>query len=130
MRHMRKSLLWFFPLVVTFLSGCAAGGAIFYEATVVTVDERKIGAIFSDQVIDAEIRDAYFDDESSNLRSISPFIFNHVVFLVGEYDAEQDRDKAIAIASGIKGVKSVETYLLQSVHNPLCTIACPERNLS
>jgi hyperosmotically inducible protein len=118
---MKRSLSLLFMLIVVALSGCVAGTAVVYEVATVAVDERKVGVLFSDQSIDVEIKNTYFKDDVTNLRHISPHCFNGCVYLVGEYETEQEKEKAVAIAKSVKGVKSVEPYLLPKVNNARCT---------
>lgn len=103
------------------LSGCAVGGALFYEVSAIAVDERKVEILLSDEGIEAKIEDAFLNDDATNLRSISPFCFNGCVYLVGEYITKQEKEKAIAIARDVKGVKSVEAYLLPKANDDHCT---------
>jgi len=118
---MQRSLWLLFMLIVMALSGCVAGTAVVYEVATISVDERKVGILFSDQGIDVEIKNAYFKDDVTNLRHISPHCFNGCVYLVGEYETEDEKEKAITIAKGVKGVKSVEPYLLPKANDSQCT---------
>jgi hyperosmotically inducible periplasmic protein len=118
---MKRSISLLLMLIFIALSGCAVGGAVFYEVAAIAVDERKIGVLLSDEGIEAKIEDAFLNDEVANLRSISPFCFNGCVYLVGEYATKQDKEKAITVARDVEGVKSVEAYLLPKANDDHCT---------
>ena len=115
---MRRYLSLLVLLIVMAFSGCAF---VVYDVAAVAEDERKMGTLVSDEVIEAKIREAYLKDDATKLRNISPFCFNRSVYLVGEYETEQEKEAAIAIAKSVKGVQSVELYLLPKANDALCT---------
>ena len=53
-------------------------------------------------------------------RDISTYCYNGHVYLVGEYGSDEEREKALEIAQGVSGVRSVTHYLLQKNAGDTC----------
>jgi hyperosmotically inducible protein len=92
-------------------------GCTVYKAA---VDERHVGTIASDTVIKGKILKKFFEDDKIKLLDISTGCYRGHVYLVGEYDDAAQKDRAIKIANGVEGVKSVTTYLVPKKKDDLC----------
>ncbi len=117
---MRKtSLLLMAALVLTasLSSMMLAGCGTIYEAA---MDPRDLGTQTADAKIDAKITKAYYDDKDMSVLSIDPYVFNGDVYLVGEYANATQKAKAVSLAKGVEGVRSVTTYLLPEKEDPAC----------
>jgi hyperosmotically inducible protein len=117
MHPMRRYALLLFIMIVMVFSGCALA---VYELIAIAADERKPGTLLADEFIQLMIREAFQNDDAAKFSNISPFCFNGSVYLVGEYETEQEKERILAITGGVKGVKSVEQYLLPKVNDALC----------
>ena len=86
-------------------SGC---GTIYKAAR----DERSLGTFVDDESIEVKIKGRLFDDEQVKWFDISVYCFMGEVFLVGVVEQEAQRVRAVDLAKGVAGVKSVTTYIL------------------
>jgi hyperosmotically inducible protein len=103
----------FLAVVLLTLTGCITA----YKTV---VDVRDVNTIASDTKIKARIVKAYVDDESIKTLDISTYCYVGRVTLVGEYETTAQRDRAVAIARGTEGVKSVSTYMLPKKEDDPC----------
>ena len=113
MRHVIISIL-FSGFVIFFNTGCV--GTI-YEAA---VDERKVGTIASDKTIEVKILKKLSDGESGDLIDVSVTSYNGDVFLVGEYENSTQKNRFLNSAKSVEGVRSVGSYLRQTVKDHPC----------
>ncbi|MCG6533805.1 MAG: BON domain-containing protein [Syntrophales bacterium LBB04] len=111
----KKYIFTLLILLVVCLYGC--GGLLIYD---VAVDERKTGTIVSDEVIAVKIRQAFVMSGDVKLRNMSTFCYRGCVYLVGEQETEEEKERAIEIANAVKGVISTEVYLLPKQRDDLC----------
>jgi len=51
-------------------------------------------------------------DETAKFLDVSSYCYTGNVYLVGEYETENQKERAILIARGVKGVASVTPYML------------------
>jgi hyperosmotically inducible protein len=58
--------------------------------------------------------------------NITPRCYNGHAYLVGEYETENQKERAVEIAKAVEGVKTLETYLLPKKKDDSCK---PEENL-
>ena len=94
-------------------SGCiwlAVGGtgAATYE---VAKDERTIGTKLEDAAITSSVKARLLTDEQIDAFDINVDTYEGVVTLHGHTETRSDRTRAIKIASGVKGVRSVTSQL-------------------
>jgi hyperosmotically inducible protein len=110
-----KSIVKMLPIFIILLmvSGC---GTIYSAA----VDERNVSTIASDTSIKGEIVKQFIDDDKIETLDISVGCYKGHVYLVGEYDTAVQKDRAINIAKGVEGVKSVTPYLLPKKKGDIC----------
>lgn len=100
------------------VAGCSTSGVIYDLAA----DERSATAIVSDNVIKTAIQGSLLEDREMKILDISVYCYNGSVYLVGEYDKDAQREKAVKIAKSTKGVKQVEARLFPKRHNDACTL--------
>lgn len=94
-------------------SGCTT----FYGAA---VDERNIRTIAGDTKIKAIILDAFIQDDTVKTFDIDIACYYGHVYLIGEYDAEKQKNRAVEIARNVEGVKHVTTHLLKKKKGDPC----------
>ncbi len=94
--------------VLIVLTGCSS---IFGGAYGVAQEERTNRAIYTDEKIKLTI-DKRIMDEVINVFDYATFCYNGDVYLIGEYDTPEQKEKVSKIAHSVKGVKSVTTYIL------------------
>jgi len=91
-------------LTLSFLVGC-----MVYDAA---VTDRKVETYAKDESIEAEIASKSIADETAKFLDVSAYCYAGNVYLVGEYETEKQKDRAISIARGVNGVVSVTPYML------------------
>ncbi|MGO9138546.1 MAG: BON domain-containing protein [Syntrophales bacterium] len=100
-------ILCYFAVLI-FVSGCAS---IFSGAYGVAQEERSSKSIYTDEKIKITI-DKRILDEKINVFDYATFCYNGDVYLIGEYETAEQKEKVLTIAHSVTGVKSVKTYLL------------------
>ena len=113
---MKKNTMIICLLLLLFIVGCSPYGTIYGVA----VDERNAATIASDKKITATIQKTFLEDSAVKILDISSYCYDGKVFLVGEYDAIRQEEKAKKIAKNVEGVKSVQTYLLPKKKGDTC----------
>lgn len=108
-----RLILSLFVLGIT-SSGCVCLTTCLnpYDWYKIAVDERKITTQINDKTIDAEILAKFIDDETIKALDISAYCYEGNVYLVGEYESEEQTKKTEAVAKEVEGVKSVTKYFL------------------
>ena len=105
---MKLFRIFFVVLTLTWavfaLSGCAV-----YD---VAVEERNVGEWASDQKISIQIEQAFLEDDLIKVLDFDAKSYEGRVYLVGEYESRAQVDRAVSIAKGVEGVRTVTTYLL------------------
>jgi hyperosmotically inducible protein len=84
------------------------------------VDERSLGDQYDDQSITMSIRKKFTEDEKIKYFDISTYVYNGHVYLVGEYDAPDQRSRAVKLARQVEGVKSVTDHFLPKKKDETC----------
>ncbi|HUH67392.1 MAG TPA: BON domain-containing protein [Syntrophales bacterium] len=110
----------FSVIIYSFLLLNIAGCSTIYG---VAVEERKASTIAADTKITTTIQARFVEDNDVKALDISPYCYNGNVYLVGEYDKEPQKERAISIAKGVEGVRSVHTYILQKKKGDKCGTA-------
>jgi hyperosmotically inducible protein len=111
MRRAFVLLAWLALLVSP--QGC---GTIYKTA----VDERSVGSQARDVEIEATVFKRFVDDPLVKAADISTFSYYGEVYLVGEYESQEQINRAVRIAKGVPGVRAVTTYLLPKRANDTC----------
>lgn len=102
------------------LTGCAAvviigaGAGAYYVAS----DERTLGTISSDAGITSSIKTKFIKDEYINAFDINVDTYEGVVTLHGNVPSEAIKERAIKLASSVKGVNKIVTKLVIVPPNP------------
>lgn len=110
---MKKHIVIIHFLLLLVIVGC---GTLYGVA----VEERKPGTIAADAKIAAAIQKKFLEDSDVKALDISAYCYNGNVYLVGEYDRSPQKERAITIAKGIEGVRSVRTYILPKKKGDKC----------
>jgi len=110
---MKKIISIPFFIFLLAVNGC---GTIYSAA----VDERNVSTIANDTTIKGEIVKKFYDDEKIKSLDISTGCYLGHVYLVGEYDTADQKNRAIKIAKSVEGVKNVTTYLLPKKKDDSC----------
>jgi hyperosmotically inducible protein len=113
---MKKYVAAIYLMLLLAIAGC---GTLYGVA----VEERKTSTIVEDKKISTAIQKAFLEDSDVKALDISAYCYNGHVFLVGEYDRAQQKERAIKIAEGVQGVKSVQTYILPKRKNDSCGLS-------
>ena len=82
-------------------SGCAV-----YD---VAVEERNASTWAADEKITFIIKEQFLEDDSVNYMDFDAASYEGRVFIVGEYESHSQVDRAVAIAKGVEGVRTVTT---------------------
>jgi hyperosmotically inducible protein len=107
-------------LILIATVGCGGQRTAAEDADIVRTfasDKRIMSTILKKFLADHLVRDL----------NITPRCYNGHAYLVGEYETEKQKERAVEIAQGIEGVKTLVTYLLpKKKDDPSCK---PEDNL-
>lgn len=96
------------------LAGCApavivaAGAGVYYVAT----DERTVATLSSDATITSSVKTKFIKDEYIKAFDINVDTYESVVTLHGNVPSEAVKERAIKLASSVKGVKKIVTKLV------------------
>lgn len=75
------------------------------------MDERSVSTIASDTTIKGEIVKKFYDDDKIKSLDISTGCYRGHVYLVGEYDTSDQKNRAIKVAKSVEGVRGVTSFL-------------------
>lgn len=87
----------FFAILMLFVAGCAS-----------TSTQEGTGEYFDDTVITTKVKAAIFDEPTLKSTEINVETFKGVVQLGGFVSSSANMNKAVELARGVKGVKSVK----------------------
>jgi len=111
---MMKTVQAMIVLIFTLIAaGCSTPASIYGLAA----DERSMTAIAADTAISAAIQETILKESDMKVLDISAYCFNGNAYLVGEYDKEVQKEKAVRIAKNTNGVKHVEARLFPKKQN-------------
>lgn len=102
--------------LVAIVSGCAAP----YKAA---VDERNMKTIYADEKITFQVKQAFLDDDQIKYMDYDVASYEGDLYLIGEYSSKAQAEKAVRLARGVEGVRSVTSYLLPKKDLPDCGTA-------
>ncbi len=97
MRLLRGFSIFVLAIVLASASGCGS-----------TATKEGTGEYVDDSVITAKVKTAIFNDSSLKVNEINVETFKGVVQLTGFVRSQADIDKAVQVARGVAGVKSVK----------------------
>jgi len=86
------------------------------------VDERNVRTVAGDTKIKATILQKFIEDDVVKTFDIDIACYYGHVYLIGEYDVEKQKNRAIKIAENVEGVKGVTTYLLEKKDGDPCGV--------
>jgi hyperosmotically inducible protein len=86
----------------------------------VTGEEEFVRSFAGDKKIMSTILKKFLADRLVNDLDITPRCYNGYAYIVGEYESEQQKIRAIEIAESVEGVKSLETYLILRKNDDSC----------
>ena len=78
------------------------------------VDERSINTVVSDTKIKTLVLDVFIQDKTVKTFDIDVACYYGHIYLMGEYDTDEQKNRAIELAGKIKGVKYVKLFLSKS----------------
>jgi hyperosmotically inducible protein len=113
---MKKIVMIPFFIFLLAVNGC---GTIYSTA----MDERDMNTIAGDTTIKATIVKKFINDDIIKSMDISTGCYRGHVYLVGEYDTANQKNRAIKIAENVEGVKNVTTYLVPKKKDDSCGTA-------
>lgn len=104
---MKKFLLLALALLlIPLLNSC---GTIYGAA----VDERNVSTIKSDHEIKARILKQFADDKDVGVLDFAVSSYEGHVYLIGEYETQTQKNRAVQIAEKQPGVKGLTTHLIK-----------------
>lgn len=104
--------------VLTVAAAVVPGCITIYKTA---VDVRDAETIAADTKIKLKILDRFVDDEKIKTLDIFTACYEGDVYLVGQYEDPAQKTRAVKIANGVEGVKSVTTHMLPKKEDPECT---------
>ncbi len=123
---MWKLLICLALVAVTCISGCSASVLIpplpgptmipssvgsIYNAYAIATDERGFQTIVEDEMLETSIQSDILHEKKLNIMDLSTYSYNGHVYVVGEYDHEEDFQLIRNIVKKKKGINSLTTYL-------------------
>ncbi|MHC1699875.1 MAG: BON domain-containing protein [Humidesulfovibrio sp.] len=99
---------------------CLGGCGTIYKAS---VDERDVSTFVDDGRIESSVRARIINDPVVKLRDMSVNSYLGTVYLVGEFDADQQKMRAVRLAREVDGVRRVTVVPFQKRQDPACGTA-------
>jgi osmotically-inducible protein OsmY len=97
MKQLKSVSAYFFIVLLVLFLGCAS-----------TPTREGTGEYIDDTVITTKVKAAIFNEPSLKVSEINVETFKGVVQLSGFVSSQGDINKAVAVAHGVQGVKSVK----------------------
>ena len=97
MTQLKRFPTFFMAVLLAFLVGCAT-----------TPKQEGTGEYFDDTVLTTKVKAAVFNESSLKSAEINVETFKGVVQLSGFVGSQADINKAVEVARGVNGVKSVK----------------------
>lgn len=101
MKQLKSISAFFMALALLFCLGCAA-----------TATRESTGEYIDDSVVTAKVKEAIIREPTLKSLEIKVVTYKGVVQLSGFVSSQSNIDKAVEIANGINGVKSVKNDML------------------
>jgi hyperosmotically inducible protein len=83
-------------------------------------EERSTFAVAQDKAIVFNLMDQFAQDDMIGVLNVSPYCYNGRVFLIGEYEINEEWARAVEITAREQGVRSITTYMLLKSDAPTC----------
>ena len=100
MKYLKNLSIFVISMAILFTLGCAA-----------TTEHSSTGEYFDDTVITTRVKAAIFDETTLKSAEINVETFKGVVQLSGFVNSQAAINKAVDVASAVKGVKSVKNSM-------------------
>jgi hyperosmotically inducible protein len=97
MRPLRGFAIFVFPILLASALGCGS-----------TATKEGTGEYVDDSIITTKVKTAIFNEPTLKVNEINVETFKGIVQLSGFVRSQADIDKAVEVARGITGVKSVK----------------------
>ncbi|HWR04627.1 MAG TPA: BON domain-containing protein [Humidesulfovibrio sp.] len=98
------------------LTGC---GTVYKAA----VDQRDVGTFVDDGRIESSVRALYVNDDLVKLRDISVNSYLGTVYVVGEFENDRQKMRAVKLARQVDGVRKVTIIPFVKRDDPACGTA-------
>jgi len=95
------------------LTGC---GTVYKAA----VDQRDVGTFVDDGRIESSVRALYVNDSLVKLRDISVNSYLGTVYVVGEFESDTQKMRAVKLARQVDGVRKVTIIPFTKRDDPTC----------
>lgn len=106
----------FLAVILLTLPGLSGCGTI-YKAS---VDERDVGTFVDDGRIESTVRARFVQDSMVKLRDISVNSYRGHVYLVGEFEGDAQKMRAVKLTQGVTGVGKVTVVPFPKRDDPTC----------
>lgn len=114
---MRRLILILSALcLLPLLAGC---GTVYKAA----VDERDLNTFVDDGRIESSVRARILNDDMVKLRDLSVNSYLGTVYLVGEFESDRQKLRAVKLAREVAGVRRVSVVPFEKRENPDCGTA-------
>ncbi|WP_283743460.1 BON domain-containing protein [Sideroxydans sp. CL21] len=97
MKQLKYFAALFMTVALLFSFGCAS-----------TATKESTGEYFDDSVVTTKVKDALFSESTLKSSEINVETYKGIVQLSGFVSSQANMDKAVEIATGVKGVQSVK----------------------
>lgn len=97
MKQLKYFAALFMTVALLFSLGCAS-----------TATKESTGEYFDDSVVTTKVKDALFSESTLKSSEIKVETYKGIVQLSGFVSSQANMDKAVEIATGVKGVQSVK----------------------
>ena len=99
-------------LSVLLLAALIAGCNPFTTAYKVAVDPREASVQAKDKEIANTVLARFASEFGTGVLDIEPYAYAGRVYLVGQYEKAERKDRAVELARSVDGVKNVKTYVM------------------
>lgn len=114
---MRRMLILFsFLFLLPVLTGCGT----MYKAA---VDQRDVGTFVDDGRIESSVRALYINDGLVKLRDVSVNSYLGTVYVVGEFESDPQKMRAVKLARQVEGVRKITVVPFAKRDDPTCGTA-------
>jgi hyperosmotically inducible protein len=107
----------FFALVCVCVLPLLTGCGTAYKAA---VDQRDVGTFVDDGRIESSVRALYVNDNIVKLRDVSVNSYLGTVYVVGEFESDTQKMRAVKLARQVDGVRKVTIVPFTKRDDPTC----------
>lgn len=104
-------------IVAAFAGTMLSSGCAVYD---VAVEERNAGDWANDEKISFMIEQKYLEDDLVKYMDFDAYCYEGHVYVIGEYESHAQKDRAVAIAKSVEGVREVTTYMFAKRAHDYC----------